>query len=121
MPINKEATNFLTSQTLGAGATITGSAFDLREKFGTAVFGKMTNGANAPTVGPLFIVQVSTDNFDLDTQEVFRGIGDTTALSVTTLLFRIPPEVLYARIRFENNDGQSITVEATGHTIKTVG
>jgi hypothetical protein len=121
MPITHEFFTFQASASLGAGASIDGPTFDHREKLGILITAKITNGATGPNTPPEFVVQHSTDNFVANVREIFRAGAKTTNAGVTFIAARVPPEGGFVRTRFENDDGQAITIEAEGSILKSVG
>lgn len=119
MPNLKEAVTFLAQQSLAAAASVNGPTVDLRERFGAAILGFIQNGGTGPGTPPVFSVQVSTDNFSVDVRTIFSAGGKLTANLVTEFLARIPPEILWARVRFDNTaGGQAVTVSAVGHVAR---
>lgn len=121
MPILKEPSTFVASQALAAAATVTGPIIDLREKYGTLINGKVTNGATGPTTPPEMIVDISSDNFVADVKEYVKVQADMANNAVTPIPVRLPPEVMWARVKFTAGAAQASTVEAMGHTVKSLG
>jgi hypothetical protein len=121
VPILKEPTQFFASQSVPAGTTVTGPIIDLREKYGVLIQGKVTNGATGPSTPPEMVVEISTDNFAADTKEYIKLIADLANNAVTNLPVRLPPEVMFARVKGTAGTGQASTIEAMGHTVKSLG
>ncbi|MEE9609501.1 MAG: hypothetical protein V3U03_17325 [Myxococcota bacterium] len=119
MPILKSKDAFLASTALAAGASVTGTGVDLREKYGTAIVAIVTNGATGPSTPPLFIVEVSNDDSIWD--EIFRAVAKTGNNAKTPFVYRVAPEILRARVKFTAGTGQGSTVVARGHSVDTLG
>ena len=120
MPITKETIAFLPSQILAAAASKDGDWIDLRARYGCTVVAVITNGGTGPDEPPDFVVDYSHDA-GVTSAEAIRIPGNTGNNAVSVLRHRIEPEILFARAGFENNNGQSVTVRADGHLVKTVG
>ena len=121
MPILKAADTFLSSQSLPAATSVTGPTIDLRERYGTYIIGKVTNGATGPTTPPEFTVEVSNDNFAANTSQWSKHLAKTGNNDVTEMPITLPPEILFARVKFKAGTGQASTVEATGGSVTTLG
>ena len=120
MAILKSAETFLSSQSVPAGTTVTGSPVDLRAKYGSIIHSKVTNGGTGPSTPPEVSLEVSNDNFATDVHEVRRAYGSTLASAVTEHEFRVLPEVMYARIKVKAGTGQASTFAAAGSSVLSV-
>jgi hypothetical protein len=115
----KSAVTFQASATNAAAATTTGSAVDLTTALGALITAEITNGATGPTIACDFVVEVSNDNSDW--MEYTRATAGTANNGVYTFSVELPPTVMYARVKFTGNTGQSVTVEADGHKWSSLG
>lgn len=115
----KTARTFQSSASNGAGATTTGSAVTLTTALGCLITAKITNGATGPTVGCDFVVEVSNDNSAWKTYS--RQTVGVANNAVAEFTVDLPPATMYARSKFTGNTGQSVTVEAFGHELTSIG
>lgn len=103
----------------GAGATTTGSSQDLTTSLGMLITGRITNGGTGPSNPCAFSVEVSDDGsnwYEFSRQSAGNGDGQTYEFVV-----ELPVSVMYARVVFEGNDDQDVTVEAVGHELTSIG
>lgn len=115
----KSAVTFQASATNTAGGTTTGSSVDLTTALEAFLTGIITNGGTGPTVGCDFIVEVSNDNSTWS--EYVRVTAPTTSSTTYYFPVQLPDAVMYARSKFTGNTAQSVTVEARGHKISSIG
>lgn len=121
MPILKSPDLFQASTVLFADGTLTGPTVDLREKYGTTIAAVIQNGATGPSAPAEFAVEISTDNFVADTMEIHRTPASTESNAKSPFLYTLPPQIMYARTVFYGGTGQSVTPNAWGHTVDTLG
>lgn len=119
MPIQKEAIDFVPSQSVPAAGTVNGDWIDLRARYGVTIVAKVTNGGTGPTAPCQFRVEYGTDG--VNGEEIVRVPADVANNEETVFRHRIEPEVLFARVVFTGNTGQAVTAEAVGHVVKTIG
>ena len=109
----------VSSQSLAAGSTITGTELDLTTAWGLAVAASVTNGASAPTTGctvTLLVRRYGTGNW-------FVWASATSGLVASTTYYfggegwRLPPEIQAARVDFAGHAGNAVTVEAIGQEL----
>lgn len=117
MAISKTGTAVQASASNSAGGSTTSSAVDLTTKLGGTLTAKITNGASGPTIGCSVYLEVSHDNSAW--KEFARGMAGVTANAVYPFAFDIPPSILYARTRFQDNTGQPVTVESQLHQLNS--
>lgn len=103
----------LASQALAAGGTATSATIDNTAGYGAVITAQVTNGATGPTAPCMVYLEISTDGSNFFIRE--NGAADVYASGVFTFCFDIPPPVLYVRVRFNGNTGQSVTVAAQTH------
>jgi hypothetical protein len=118
MAITKTARTLVSSQSVSAGNSVTGSALDLRNRYGCEVTAKVANGSTGPTTGCVFKLEVSTDNSNWF--EWFSGLAKTTNNETTWFNIEVPAAVMYLRASFAGHTGQAVTVEALAHEMTTV-
>ena len=107
----KNARTIQSSATNTSGSTTTGSTVDLSTASGGVVGWKITNGATGPTIGCTITLQYSRDNFSTS-WDVAAVLAGTANNGVYSGAFNIPIGVMYCRVKFAGNTGQSVTVEA---------
>lgn len=118
MAATKTGSTIQASASNTAGGTTTSSSLDLTTAYGAGIMAKITNGATGPTVGCTATVDVSSDNA---TWKYFQSAtAGVTNSAVYPFAFDIPPWVIYARIVFSGNTGQTVTVEAFAETLTTI-
>jgi hypothetical protein len=105
--------------TNAAGATTTGTTWNLTTALGGVMTANITNGAIGPTVGCDFVVQVSGDG--INWKEYTRQAAGTANNGTYNFAVEIPPGVLYARPLFQTNTGQSIVCECFGQELTSIG
>jgi hypothetical protein len=106
------------SATNTAGSTTTGTAVDLTTRYGGVITALITNGGTGPTIGCDHVVEVSGDNSAW--KEYSRQTAGVTASGVYPFVVEIPPGVMYVRSKFQNNTGQSVSVEAYLEELTTI-
>jgi hypothetical protein len=102
-----------------AGATTTGTTWNLTTALGGVMTANITNGATGPTIGGDFVVQVSGDG--VAWKEYTRQAAGTANNGTYNFAVEIPPGVMYARPVFQTNTGQAVTVEAFGEELTSIG
>lgn len=111
MAATKTLSTIIAAGTSNAGAgTTTGTAVNLTAAYGALITGLITNGGTGPTVQAVAYVEVSGDGTNWKQFAVFPG--GVIANTVTPIICRVPPEVMYARVRVTGNTGQAVTCEA---------
>lgn len=119
MAATKSLSTIIASGTSNAAAgTTTGTAVDLTVKYGALITGLITNGGTGPTVQAVAYVEVSGDNSAWKQFAVYPG--GVTAGVITPFACRVPPEVMYARVRVTGNTGQAVTCEAFAQILATI-
>ena len=101
-----------------AGAQTTGDALDLTEVLGLTVIGRVTNGSSGPSEGCAMVVEISHDGTTW--RRWSRQQAGTEDDQAYTFVVDLPPSVLHARVVFEGNTGEAVTVEALGHELTGV-
>lgn len=119
IPIAKTARVFQASATNSAGQTATGAAIDLRSALGLLLSGRITNGATPPTAPCELIVQVSADGAIW--REYSRQAAGLGAGGLYEFIVELGPQIMYARTLFTGNTAQSVTIEAEGQELTSIG
>lgn len=112
------STIIATGTTSAIGTPTAGTAIDLTTKYGALITGLITNGGTGPSVQAVAYVEVSGDNASW--KQFYSVAGGTTASVSTPFSCRIPPEVMYARVRVAGNTGQNVTCEAFAQILATI-
>jgi hypothetical protein len=102
-----------------AGATTTGTTWNLTTALGGVMTANITNGATGPTIGGDFVVQVSGDGTNW--KEYTRQTAGTANNGTYNFTVEIPPGVMYARPVFTSNTGQAVSIEAFGQELASIG
>lgn len=101
-----------------AGTPQLGTSFANTTGYGAWITGLITNGATGPTVQCTAYVEISGDNTNWKQAYVIGG--GITALAVTPINYEVSPTIMYYRVRFADNTGQNVTVEAFAHAMLTI-
>ena len=101
------------SATNTATSTTNSTTWDARTAYGGLVSGYITNGGTGPTIGCDFNIQVSTDGTNW--RDYVRSTAGLTASAIYYFGFEFGPSVMYARVQFVGNTGQSVTIFAEVH------
>lgn len=116
MALTKVSSALLTSQSVAAGLTkataVFGSWINAQTFYRSCVRWKLTNGASAPGVAPILIVQTSPDNGTTVYDEYTVG-GDVTASSVNSGPIAIDDTTMYVRVGVYGHTTNAVTAEAT--------
>lgn len=114
----KTARTVVASATLTATSTTTG-AWNLTTAFGGVLTMRITNGGTGPTIPCTATVNVSTDN---STWRKFAAFtAGVTNSAVYDFAIEVPAGTMYAQTSFNGNTAQSVTIEATGHELTSIG
>jgi len=115
----KTARTLQASATNAADATTTGSSVDLTAALGMTVTARITNDPTGPTAACRFVLEVSNDNTNWKTFSEQEAGTDNDGDYM--FVVDVPPPVMYVRSRFTGNSGESVTVEAFGHELTSIG
>lgn len=115
MAATKTAKTLLTSQALGAAASVNSTEWNMSTAYGGLAAVKLTNGGSAPTTAPIvkFYVGESTGTKRL----FYTASGDTTASSVNDIVCELPASTMFCNITIVNGATNGITVEAYGQEL----
>jgi hypothetical protein len=103
------------------GATTSSPALDESMALGLVVLARITNGTTGPTIPCDFVVQVSNDG-GVSWRDYSRQTSPNTANTSWDMApVEVPAPVSMVRVSFQNNTGQTVTVEAYGHELTSVG
>lgn len=109
MAISKNQRTLLTSQSLGAAASVNATELNLSTAVGALVNVLLTNGGTAPTTAP--VVKFYTGDATGKKYLFFQASGDTTNSSVNNIPCRFPKETMFANVTITNGATNAITVE----------
>lgn len=113
MAIAKTNTSLAAAATAVAAATpVNATEWDLSALFSGLVAGKITNGASAPTTAPI-VVFYAGESTGVK-REIWRMGGDTTASSITPVVFRVPKEVKFLNVTVTGGATNGSTFELMG-------
>lgn len=118
MPSTKTKRTLVASVSNGAGATTSGTEWNLSTMYGGILVAKITNGATGPTIGCDLVVYVG--GATTEEYEFSRQTAPTTNNAVTVFVVEIPPSVLFVNLDFTGNTAQAVTVEAHGEELTTI-
>lgn len=117
MAATKTAKTLLTSQSLGAGASVNITEWNMSTAYAGSLFVKLTNGASAPTTAP--IVTFYAGEATGVKRQRFTASGTTTTGS-TDLECEYGVQHMFANATITNGATNAITVEAYGQEATTV-
>jgi hypothetical protein len=109
---------FLTATANTAASTTNTVGVNLQTADGATITCQIINGTTAPTTACAAICQVSPDNLNWAFYQ--QQTAGTVASTQYNLAFDLPPSVIFARIQFTGNTGQSVTVSAQSMVVNSL-
>lgn len=121
MAIEKSPVNVLTSQSLAAAATKTGTWQNWTDKQAMTMYVKITNGATGPTTRPTVKIEVADNASGTNAVTIDENTTPTDNIEVTDLIYYHAITDRYVRVTVINGTGQAITIEAHAHLVDNLG
>lgn len=115
MAATKTAVQALASTSNAVGGTTAGAWLDVSTAYGLTIIGSYTNPSTAPSAGVRQRVQVADDATGTNASDYAFEVAPTTASA--SGYFNpvvLPPEAMFARVFYDSNTGQPVTVAARG-------
>ncbi len=112
MPATTTAKTLLTSQPLGASATVHATEWNQSAAYGGRMFVRITNGGAAPTTAP--VVKFFSGEATGVKRLLFQATGDTVNGSVTDLNCYFELGDMFTNCSITNGVGNPVTVEVYG-------
>lgn len=118
MSATKTQKTLLTSQSLGAAASVNTTEWNLSTAYGGLAAVKITNGGSGPTTQPTVTFYVG-DATGVKRQ-IYQVATPTTNSLATDVVFEIPPSAMFVNITIQNGATNAVTVEAYGQELTTI-
>ena len=120
MAIQKDPTvNLIDEQSIAAGSSASSGWRDISRVELETIVGKITNGATAPTVRPVFTVEVASSGAGTDATEVYRALGGVTNDAVYPFRHHVDVTARFYRVTIDNTgeSTQAITGRAWANRV----
>jgi len=118
MAATTTAKTLLTSQSLGAGASVNATEWNKSTAYGGRAFVRLTNGATAPTTAP--VVKFYSGEATGIKRLLYTASGDTVNGSVTDIPCYYELADMFINITITNGATNAITVEAYGQEATSI-
>lgn len=112
------AKTLLTSQALGAGASVNATEWDLSAAYGGLACVKLTNGGIAPTTEP--VVQFYVGESTGTKRKFYTSAGDKVINSVNDIICELPLGTMFCNVTITWGATTGGTVEVYGQELTSI-